>query len=481
MLNKTFPPGLFLVLTLCVFFILKIEYLTDPFFWDEIGVYGKGIIQMADGTPGLHPKSLPAHISRGHPLFYTFYHSCILKIIGNSHFYARLSNLVFSLSLPLLLFYFLSYKINTDTACMSILILLVQPIFFAQATMVLPEIMLSVLLLAGTFAFVQRKYILSCLFFCLAIMTKETALPVPLALATFEIFQCARLHQFINARKIILLRMTYVIPFGVFTIFICTQKIINGWYFFPFHTSLLTTDLNIVIDRILSYSEFIFLEQGRIWHTMICFLLIINICIQGQFDRIKEHSRLLVSIFVLSASLLSVYVITFHVNRYMMTAVYALLIFYALVWSITLQISSTKLLVKLLFFGSLLLSMYNMDSHSFNYDQDLSYRSILKLQKVAAKEMEEINLVNEKLVYTNFPLSYSFMDHRYGLVENEYKVGSLGQLGDETMMAYIIYPPGPGRSFPPEDREVHLVKILLQDFARLEVWEICPAITVKEE
>ena len=472
MLNKTFSSGLFLALVLIVFIVLKIDYLNDPLFWDEIGVYGKGIFQMADGKPSLHPKALPPHISRGHPLFYSFYHATIIKLVGKSLFNLRLSNLLFSLLLPILFFYFLRKNISRDAAIIAVLFLLIQPVYFVQSTMVLPEIMLTLLLCTATILFVSRKYIQCSVFFCLAVLTKETALPIPIILATYEIILFYVQNKSISLKKIVLLKMIYIIPYSLFGIFILIQKKINGWFIFPFHSSLLTTDLNIIATRFFDYSKFVFIDQGRIYLSTITLLLLGIVTITNKAYQLKKTYRLFTILLITSFLLIMIYSINFYMNRYIVMCVISHIIICSIIWSYAIKTLLIKNILKVVLFIIFIIQIKHSNSHEFKYDEDLSFRSILKLQEFASQEIEDASLIDKNRVYCNFPLSYSFNDHRYGFVRKDYQIGSLGILGPETEYAYIIHPPGPGSPFSP-DRETHLIKTIRYDYAKLEVWEIC--------
>ena len=218
------------------------------------------------------------------------YNALFLKVVGISVFNIRLFNQIVALLVIIVTYVFCKKKFGIIPALTACSLMLCQPIFFVQSHMVLPEIMLSFFLLGGSFLFIFRNYLLACLFFTLAILTKETALPIPFCLATFAMIYCSLKCKHLAFKKLIMLRMVYIIPFSVLGIFFLIQKNTNGWYLFPLHESFIGFDLKEIAARACTYFKFIFLEQGRCLNTAVLLVFITKHIVNATVNTIFPKS-----------------------------------------------------------------------------------------------------------------------------------------------------------------------------------------------
>ncbi|MFA4853543.1 MAG: hypothetical protein WC599_13585, partial [Bacteroidales bacterium] len=92
---KNFKPCIYsilLIILVIAFIIIKIPYLSLPYYWDEAWVYGPALRIMESHKLSLLPDALPVYYSRGHPLFFHFMGALWLRIFGTSlvasHIYA---------------------------------------------------------------------------------------------------------------------------------------------------------------------------------------------------------------------------------------------------------------------------------------------------------------------------------------------------------------------------------------------------------
>lgn len=88
-------------LCLLLFALSKLPDLNLPFFWDELGVYGRAAIYMHDHTLSLQPRHLPPELSRGHPPLLVFMYATLFRVFGANTTVAH----VFTLSLALFLLF----------------------------------------------------------------------------------------------------------------------------------------------------------------------------------------------------------------------------------------------------------------------------------------------------------------------------------------------------------------------------------------
>ena len=148
-----------------LFFVLfKINHLFIPYFWDELGVYTKAALYMYDHQIGLMPSVLPPDLSRGHPLLFTAIFAIGYKILGPHVWAGHLIALTFSCCLLIVLYKLGETFFDKPIALVSCLLLVVQPVFIAQSSMVLPEIMLALFCLLSLYSYLRNRYLQVALF-----------------------------------------------------------------------------------------------------------------------------------------------------------------------------------------------------------------------------------------------------------------------------------------------------------------------------
>ncbi|MEL6653457.1 MAG: glycosyltransferase family 39 protein, partial [Bacteroidota bacterium] len=116
-----------------LFVIAKWSDLSLPFFWDELGVYGPGVLAMVDNGVGMLPSALPADLSRGHPLFFYFLFALWTKVVGYSlvkiHFFA----LMVTLGVAWTTWRIGERLIQPGAGLLAGVAVLLMPFFFAQS------------------------------------------------------------------------------------------------------------------------------------------------------------------------------------------------------------------------------------------------------------------------------------------------------------------------------------------------------------
>ena len=130
---------------LLILVIFKIPQLYLPAFWDEAWSYLPAIMRMAERGPSLLPDPQTAELFRGHPLFFYALVSLWIKFFGTSFFAMRLLPLLVSMLLLIVLFYFSKKYFGRMIAATATLFLLIQAVFLAQSSMLLPEMLLALL------------------------------------------------------------------------------------------------------------------------------------------------------------------------------------------------------------------------------------------------------------------------------------------------------------------------------------------------
>ena len=425
-----------LFFALVSFVILNIPRLDDPYFWDELGVYANAALYLHDHQISLLPAALPAELSRGHPLFFVFLHSLNFKIFGTDVLAAHSLALVISFFLIIVLFIFSKKYFRENVALFSCLLLMVQPVFIAQSTFVLPEILLALLFVSSVFFVFQKRFFLYFIFSSLALLVKESALMLPLIVAT--VFFLNGFFRGKGLRNTVFQILKSLSPFSVLVLFLFFQKLQNGWFFFPYHLEVISCDVQVVFEKFKDYLGFLFWQQGRfLWLALlICFFIL------ASFKKLKNGFIKLDPNFSLLAFGIFAYLFfssfNFYMERYMLPVFPFLAILVAT--GIDQLFRNQKITYGLCAIVFLLFPFSFLNSGKFNYDIDFSYRKQVEVQKEATEFLEKTTQKPDK-IFANFPLIYGLKDKRYGYLKTADSLNSTAK-PDKAITISAIANPG---------------------------------------
>jgi len=166
---------LFLFLSVFLYWLTHHNVMKAPLFWDEAGVYGNGIFRMIERQISMHPSALSPEISRGHPLLFTCIYASYGKLFGDSIFSLRTCSMIFSFLIVFSIGSFKNFKSNLDWV-VPIIMILAQPIFIAQSSLLLPEILLCLLTIITIWAYLNKKLWLYIVAGASIVLTKETGI-----------------------------------------------------------------------------------------------------------------------------------------------------------------------------------------------------------------------------------------------------------------------------------------------------------------
>lgn len=399
------------VLVLAAFFFMKWDALALPLFWDELGVYGPGILAMLDSGVGLLPSALEPELSRGHPLLFYAVFAGYSKLIGFSLLKIRLLAAFISIGLFGSVWWIGRKVLGGKYDWVPAMLLVVMPAVFVQSTLVLPEIMLSLFMLWGLYHIYQENWLWYAVFGSLAIMTKETGILLPLAGITYLVFS----REKPDWKSIGWL----VIPILVFGIFLLIQKVQNGWFFFPYHTELISFNWNEISFKAGEMLHFLFVDQGR-WLLSIVIVLTATLTIirKKSFSLSTIHSWFLLSS-ILFVGMMCFTVLNAYMDRYLLVLLPLMALGFAGLAQELLLLNVNKKLVRLSvllpFLSFLLHNFY--PSETFQYDIDRGFQEVVEVQQEATDYlMETVNPGDT--VYANFPLYLGFQDVRFGYVDS---------------------------------------------------------------
>lgn len=390
-----------------------------------MGVYGKSVYYLLDNGVGFQPKDLDPELSRGHPMLYVWSNAVWGNIFGEARSNIRLFNLILS---GLLIFscYEHGRKLfSTKVALLASLILCIQPLFIAQSTLVLPEMMLALLCFNSIGFYLRKRYLWAFFFASAGILSKESAAVIPLAIGIAELFRFA-----IGKENLLSLKSGLGLKWGpiprtlilagpafVFGIFLLIQKEQHGWYFFPYHQSLIDIRLSALTYKLNRFLAFLFWEQGRwIW------LLLAGYGVSIWFLRNARSWKIVLDDFAAFAMTTCIVVfllfssINPYMNRYLLILFPILSLLIARIfWSFQeehAQYAPAALIALIV------LPFVSPNARGFDYDENLDYLDQVAVSRDVVQYLIKEDRFTDQKVNSNFPLYFCFQDARYGYFES---------------------------------------------------------------
>src|SRR6185503_3023067 len=166
-----------------IIFLLHAPLLRLPFFWDEAGFYVPAAYDLA------HSHTLIARttLDTGHPPLSAAYLALWFTISGWKPAVARVAMLLLAAFALTNVFLLARKLIGTGVAVATTIATAVYPIFFVQSSLTHADLMAAAFTLWGVRLYIEGRLWPSQLAFCLAVLSKETAVITPLAFAIWEI------------------------------------------------------------------------------------------------------------------------------------------------------------------------------------------------------------------------------------------------------------------------------------------------------
>ncbi|WP_235294947.1 ArnT family glycosyltransferase [Portibacter lacus] len=297
-----------------IFVIFKLFHLNVSFFWDESWVYAPAIRSMAEIGPSLLPDSIPLDYSRGHPLLFHFLGSSWILIFGSGFFSMHFFALTITIGFLFTAVALLKTFENDQVTFWVTLLLCIQPLFVAQASIVLPEMLLATLTLCSIYFYVKGRTLLYICFGVLTILTKETGILIIGAIALYDFIKnIAEKRSFI---EIIKSGFIYICPILALVAHMIYLKAVFGWYLYPEHTGLIKSDINRVI---IAFSSTI---KDQVWNQWRFLITVPFILLYGYHIVLKKNFASIV--FIIISILISLYFNTFYGNHFVITVLYIL-------------------------------------------------------------------------------------------------------------------------------------------------------------
>lgn len=260
LLSKDNTAWFLFLLTVIIFIGFKIPQLSLPHYWDEAWSYSTAVHAMYDAGPSLLPGKVDPEFTRGHPLLFYFLSTSWMSIFGPSILSKHIFALVISL-LTIFSVFFIGNRLSQNKwiGLLSAVVLMLQPMFFVQSAMLLPEVMVALFALWSIYAFAFKKWTLLTISLSLVLLTKESGFMVYGALGLLGLIQLFVANK--SERRAII--ASFTIPGLVIASFFTYQYYVHGWFLFPSHIGMIKLTIKYVggnLAYILTLNDFRFLS-----------------------------------------------------------------------------------------------------------------------------------------------------------------------------------------------------------------------------
>ncbi len=431
--------GLLTLIVVAAFVAFKFQDLFLPYFWDELGVYSRASLYLAEHGLGILPASLPPVLSRGHPLLFQFIYGLGFTVFDKSVVVGHSISLLVTCLLLFALYKKISSFYNRLIGFCVVVLLCAQPVFIAQSTFVLPEMMLALFAFLALTSYCQKQFGWFAVYASLAMMTKESAIVIPFVAFAYGFVQDIILKQkagYFTLRSLLLTFFSLL----VFGVFLLIQKAQNGWYFLPEHVGYVSFKLSSIYYHNHNYQNFLFYNQGRYWWVKV---LLVGSAFAILKAKVKLNNSfvLLCSIFV--CAFLAFGSLNFYMNRYMLAAIPFLT---ALVVIAAYTIFSNKIWLTGITLVLSALCLRDIDPAYFNYDCDMGFKHHLSVEKKLIDKLCEIQTI-ETPASGNFPIFFALVEKHTG-----FKVCNVNyNWGYSTKKEYLVYTSENGYLYPESD------------------------------
>jgi len=457
---RTLPA--ILVFAVCVALVAcRWPALNFPLFWDEMGVYGPSVYYLLENGVDIQPKALDPELSRGHPMLYVFVNAVVAKVFGSSIAVLHAFNLLIACCVLWATFALGKKLFDPTTGAIAAVLLAAQPIFQAQSTLILPEMALALAALGMLHGYLAKLPLLYLLSGIAAVWVKETAIFIPFILIThflgsLYVKRLPLLHAD-NLLKICWLAFPWI-AFGAFLI---VQKHQNGWFLFPYHTSLFDFDPAELLKKLTRFLLFLFFNQGRFLWGFILIIALISAFIRRKLvwpNLIDSPHFPAFSCFLLYGLVLLAFSSTnAYLNRYLLflfpplslVVAHALKAGFTDAWS---ELPKRFRVVSMPVFLALAFCLptlaWIMPVRHFVYDEHPAFKQHIALTEMAVQEIMTNNDFEGCHIQCNWPIHTALEDEKAGYRKaplNFYLLGPSDSLDYRVwlMPGSISNPPSP--------------------------------------
>jgi len=166
-----------------IIFLMHVPLLRLPFFWDEAGFYVPAAYDLVHS----HSVIAVTTLDTGHPPLSAAYLALWFTLSGWKPAVARVAMLLLAAFALTNVFLLARRLAGNGVAVATTIATAMYPIFFVQSSLTHADLTAAAFTLWGIRLYIERRMLFSQLAFCLAVLSKETAVITPLAFALWEI------------------------------------------------------------------------------------------------------------------------------------------------------------------------------------------------------------------------------------------------------------------------------------------------------
>lgn len=418
------------LLPVILLIVIKIPHLALPYFWDEAWSYFPAIEQMAKTGPSLIPGAIPLEFSKGHPQLFLFLSSLWMKFTPNSILAERLLPLLISVSLLLIIYFELKKIVNRQAGVIAITLLSVQSLFLAQATMLLPEMLVALLLILSLLAFYRGHYIKYALVSSLMVLTKETAIIYAFVIGIFYLGNLLKQDKRGDFKwRNLLFILT---PGIVYSLFLLLHYLSFHVFFYATHLNDINLSGQLVWKKIGNGFNVIFTHYGRLLISIISIIVLILISIK----RLKiAHKRLLWLIITCIFTFIVFSAINVFILRYLLGAMVLFITGFSVL--IAEAIKNKYIQTALVLLISAVSLFFSLTNKKIT-DSDLGYVQVVNLQEEMVHYCESNKLYDEP-ISASFNLMYALENPDLGYRTTQINFENLKNWDQYQHAKYFIY------------------------------------------
>jgi 4-amino-4-deoxy-L-arabinose transferase-like glycosyltransferase len=190
-----------------------------------------------------------------------------MAVVGTSRTSLHAFALAISMIVLVLTYSLASRTGNKPFAVSAVLLVLLNETFLAQSAILLPEMTMTLFLLAGIWAYLERRSLLYVIAMWSALMTKESALILVIALFLWQLHRLSLPQGGEARRKELHWAFIILVPLALSMVFFFIQWIQRGWFFYPEHLGMITWGSIDIIYKAKFIYQLAFEQQGAMIFT----------------------------------------------------------------------------------------------------------------------------------------------------------------------------------------------------------------------
>ena len=389
----------------------KLRFLSLPYYWDEAWPYSVATRTLYDHGLSFMPTAIPAFVSRGHPLMFFFLGATWMKVFGTGLLQGHLFSLTVSVLLIGTIYGFCSRFFSARIGFIAALLFAVQAVFIAQSVFLMPEVLMALWTMACFYTWFTGRYVLFVLFAAAMLLTKESGGVLIIAFGSCEIAWALFGKPFLF-RKLLTRLAIIAAPVALAGIYFVLQKILYGWFLYPFYMDYLSSQWTTFTKNLPSASAYLSIYYGRNGFSFLVIAAAITILATKRKYFEGEEKKVLTALCCYVAMYLVFSSVNYYIPRYLLCAFPPFIIAGAVV--VDKAFARIRIAYPLAIAGIASTCLYFYCNHTGTEgDRDYSPSIKANMQVVSFCEQQRLN---DHFIFTTCVLRYSFNEPCVGFL-----------------------------------------------------------------